>query len=91
MIFFTMISTVRIFFAPGHDADISGSVRYELVTLHERRFYPFNFPTAHLGKMYRLVLHPKVRALVNGPYRRKTLLDEDFALLCDRRRKRLNN
>jgi Methyltransferase domain len=31
-------------------------------------------------KMFRLVLHPKVRVLLNRFYRRKTLLDEDFAV-----------
>ena len=31
-------------------------------------------------KIFRLVLHPRVRALVNRFYRRKTLLDEDFAV-----------
>jgi hypothetical protein len=31
-------------------------------------------------KSFRLVLHPKVRALLNRFYRRKTLLYEDFAV-----------
>ena len=30
--------------------------------------------------MFRLELHPKVRALVNRFYRHKTLLEEDFAV-----------
>jgi hypothetical protein len=138
-------------FAPGHDADISGSVRYELVTAFEvfehlaepaktvaqllsisdsilfstellpipappiadwwyygpehgqhiafftrvalqklaARFgvhYYTNGGSIHLitrrhisEKVFRRVLHPKVRVLVNRVYRRKTLLEEDFA------------
>ena len=31
-------------------------------------------------KMFQLVLRPKMRALVNRWYRRKSLLDEDFAI-----------
>jgi len=30
--------------------------------------------------MFQLVLRPKMRALVNRWYRRKSLLDEDFAI-----------
>jgi hypothetical protein len=139
-------------FAPGHDADISGSVRYELVTAFEvfehmaeptktvahvlsisdsvlfstellpvppppitdwwyygpehgqhiafftrvalqqlaARFsanYYTDGGVIHLisrrhisERTFRLVLHPKVRALVNRFYRRKTLLWEDFAI-----------
>ena len=139
-------------FAPGHDADISGSVRYELVTAFEvfehiaepaktvarvlsisdsvlfstellpvpappitdwwyygpehgqhiafftrvalqqlaARFsanYYTDGGIIHLisrrhisERIFRLVLHPKVRALVNRFYRRKTLLWEDFAI-----------
>lgn len=138
-------------FAPGHEGDISGSVRYELVTAFEvfehltepaktvahllsisdsvffstellpvppppisdwwyygpehgqhigfftrtalqqlaGRFganYYTNGGSIHLisrphisEKIFRLVLHPRVRALVNRFYRRKTLLDDDFA------------
>jgi hypothetical protein len=137
-------------FAPGHDADISGSVRYELVTAFEvfehlaepartiarllsisdsilfstellpapappiadwwyygpehgqhiafftrvalqklaARFSAnyTNSGSIHLisrrhisEKMFQLVLHPKVRALVNRVYRRRSLLEEDFA------------
>jgi len=139
-------------FAPGHDADISGSVRYELVTAFEvlehlaeppktvakllsisdsvlfstellpipappiadwwyygpehgqhisfftrtalqqlaARFsanYYTNDGSIHLisrrhisEKTFCLMLQPRVRALVNRFYRRKTLLDADFAL-----------
>jgi hypothetical protein len=42
-------------------------------------------------KMFRLVSHPGVRALVNRFYRRKFLLGEDFALAMRQARKRLNN
>ena len=31
-------------------------------------------------KVFRLVLHPKVRALINRFYRRKSLLEKDFAV-----------
>ena len=139
-------------FAPGHEGDISGSVRYELVTAFEvfehivepaktvshllsisnsilfstellpipappiadwwyygpehgqhiafftpvalqklaGRFdanYYTNGGSIHLisrrhisEKTFQLVLHPKVRVLVNRVYRRKSLLEEDFAL-----------
>jgi len=139
-------------FAPGHDADISGSVRYELITAFEvfehlaepaktvaqllsisdsilfsterlpdpapriadwwyygpehgqniafftrvafqklaARFdanYYTNGGSIHLisrrhisEKVFRRVLHPKVRVLVNRVYRRGSLLEEDFAL-----------
>jgi hypothetical protein len=138
-------------FAPGHDADVSGSVRYELVTAFEvfehlaepaktvgqllsisdsilfstealsipapriadwwyygpehgqhiafftrvalqklaARFdanYYTNGGSIHLisrrhisEKVFRRVLHPKVRVLVNRVYRRRSLLEEDFA------------
>jgi len=139
-------------FAPGHEGDISGSIRYELITAFEvfehltdpaktvaqllsisdsilfstellpmpappiadwwyygpehgqhiafftrvalqqlaARFnanYHTNGGSIHLfsrghisEKMFRLVLHPKARALVNHVYRRMSLLEEDFAV-----------
>jgi hypothetical protein len=143
-------------FAPGHEGDISGSIRYELITAFEvfehltepaktvahllsisdsvflstevlpvpppaiadwwyygpehgqhiaffprsalqqlaARFnanYYTNGGPIHLisrqhmsEKMFRLVLHAKVRALVNRFYRRRTLLDQDFAIAMRR-------
>ena len=138
-------------FAPGHDADISGSVRYELVTAFEvfehmveptktvahllsitdsilfstellpipappitdwwyygpehGQHIAFFTPVAlqqlaarfdanyytngsihlisrrHISeKTFRLVLHPKVRLLINRFYRRRSLLENDFAV-----------
>jgi hypothetical protein len=138
-------------FAPGHEGDVSGSVRYELVTAFEvfehltepaktvahllsisdavffstevlpvppppiadwwyygpehgqhvafftrralqqlaARFSANHYASGsmhlisrrHISeKMFRLVLQPKVRALISRFYRRKTLLDEDFAV-----------
>jgi hypothetical protein len=77
------------YYGPEHGQHIAFFTRVALQQLAARfsANYYTNGGSIHLisrrhisEKMFRLVLHPKVRALVNRFYRRKTLLDEDFAL-----------
>jgi hypothetical protein len=77
------------YYGPEHGQHIAFFTRTALQQLAAR--FDANFYTSggsihlisrrHISeKLFRLVLHPKVRALVNRFYRRKSLLEEDFAV-----------
>lgn len=77
------------YYGPEHGQHIAFFTRTALQQLAARfnANYYTNGSIIHLisrrhisEKMFRLVLRPKVRVLVNRLYRRKSLLDEDFAL-----------
>jgi hypothetical protein len=77
------------YYGPEHGQHIAFFTRTALRQLAAR--FNANFSTSggsihlisrrHISeKILRLVLHPKVRVLLNRFYRRKSLLDEDFAI-----------
>lgn len=77
------------YYAPEHGQHIGFFTRTALEKLAARfgaNYYTSDGPThlisrRHISeKTFQFVLRPKVRALVNRYYRRKSLLDEDFAI-----------
>jgi hypothetical protein len=77
------------YYGPEHGQHIAFFTRVALQKLAARfdANYYTNGGSIHLisrrhisEKTFQLVLRPKVRALVNRVYRRKSLLDEDFAI-----------
>ena len=77
------------YYGPEHGQHIAFFTRTSLEKLAARfgANYYTNGGSIHLisrrhisEKIFRIVLRPKVRVLVNRLYRRKSLLDEDFAL-----------
>ncbi len=77
------------YYGPEHGQHIAFFTRTALQQLaaRYRANYYTNGGSIHLisrrhisEKLFRLVLHPRIRVLLNRFYRRKTLLDEDFAL-----------
>ena len=81
------------YYGPEHGQHIAffpRSALKQLATRFDANYYTNGGPI-HLitrrnisEKIFRLVLHPKVRALVNRFHRRRTLLDEDFAIAMQR-------
>jgi len=77
------------YYGPEHGQHIAFFTRTALQQLaaRYRANYYTNGGSIHLisrrhisEKLFRLVLHPRIRVLLNRFYRRKTLLDEDFAI-----------
>jgi hypothetical protein len=88
------------YYGPEHGQHIAFFTRTALQQLAARfsADYYTNGGSIHLisrphisEEIFRLVLRPKVRALVNRFYRRKTLLEKDFAIAMRQAKEALNN